>query len=136
MGRAVAGEPGLPERTTEQATKLACLTAKPGRNSYHARPRRPPSLRAAAGSLARGQAAMMRFTLCEPSAHRYQAAQGLNTVYQTFYTAVEGNAALSLSLRVLVRARLVAPARRAVRCATANAPCAVGRTRILEKQSV
>lgn len=105
MGRSVAGEPGLPGLTTEQATKLACLAAKLARNSYHARPRRPPSLRAAAGSLARGQPAMMRFTLCEPSAHRYQAAQGLNTAYQNFYTAVEVNAALSLSLRVLLRAR-------------------------------
>lgn len=34
-----------------------------------------------------------------------QAARGLNTAYQNFYTAVEINAALSLSLRVLVRAR-------------------------------
>jgi hypothetical protein len=57
-----------------------------------------------------------------PVAPRCQAAQVLNAAYQNFYTAVEVNAAPSLSLRVLVRARLVAPARRPVRSATASTP--------------
>jgi hypothetical protein len=42
---------------------------------------------------------------CTNAAPRYQAAQALNAAYQNFYTAVEVNAALSLSLRIVVRAR-------------------------------
>ena len=39
------------------------------------------------------------------SKRRLSSRPGLNAAYQNFFTAVEVNAALSLSLRVLVRAR-------------------------------
>ena len=51
--------------------------------------------------------------------HPSQAVRSLNATYQSFYAAVEVNAALALLLRVLVRARNRGAQMEGVKCAAA-----------------